>query len=182
MFFIFFLSFFFLGLYVHHMEVPRLGIEFELQLLAYTTAMAAPDTRCIYNFCCSLWQCWQCWMFNPLSEARDQTCILIETMLGILNLLNKNGNSWQCSLFFGLQVFCLIFFNYSKYNSLHLKMLNCPSIPLPSSSPLGTTSLLSLAMIYFCFVDRIICAMFQIPQVSDITGICLFLSGLSHLV
>ena len=25
---------------------------------------------------------WQLWIFNPLSKARDQTCILIETVLG----------------------------------------------------------------------------------------------------
>ena len=30
----------FLGLYLWHMEVPRLGIESELQLPAYTTATA----------------------------------------------------------------------------------------------------------------------------------------------
>ena len=31
--------FFFLGLHLRHMEVTRLGVELELQLLAYTTAM-----------------------------------------------------------------------------------------------------------------------------------------------
>ena len=34
---------FFLGPYLRHMEVPRLGIKSELQLLAYTTATAMPD-------------------------------------------------------------------------------------------------------------------------------------------
>ena len=34
---------FFLGLHLKHMEVPRLGLESELQLLAYVTAAAAPD-------------------------------------------------------------------------------------------------------------------------------------------
>ena len=33
----------FLGLPPRHMEVPRLGVESELQLLAYTTATAMPD-------------------------------------------------------------------------------------------------------------------------------------------
>ena len=37
----FFLSFFFLGLHLQHMEVPRLGVKLELQLPAYATAM--PD-------------------------------------------------------------------------------------------------------------------------------------------
>ena len=33
----------FLGLHQRHMEVPALGVELELQLLAYTTATAMPD-------------------------------------------------------------------------------------------------------------------------------------------
>ena len=35
--------FIFLGLYSRYMEVPRLWVELELQLLAYTTATAKPD-------------------------------------------------------------------------------------------------------------------------------------------
>ena len=35
--------FFFLGPHLRHMEVPRLGVESELQLLAYTTATATQD-------------------------------------------------------------------------------------------------------------------------------------------
>ena len=34
---------FFLGPHLQHMEVSRLGVESELQLLAYTTAAAMPD-------------------------------------------------------------------------------------------------------------------------------------------
>ena len=37
----FFLAF--LGLLLWHMEVPRLGVELELQLAAYTTATETPD-------------------------------------------------------------------------------------------------------------------------------------------
>ena len=48
------------------------------------------------------------------------------------------------------------------------KSPNSPSIPLPPHFSLATTSLLSLAVIGFCFVDRIICAIFKIPQISDI--------------
>ena len=40
---IFFFFFFFLGPYLWHMEVPRLGVESELQLLAYATAPAMQD-------------------------------------------------------------------------------------------------------------------------------------------
>ena len=35
--------FFFLGLQLWHMEVPSPGVEWELQLPAYTTATAMPD-------------------------------------------------------------------------------------------------------------------------------------------
>ena len=37
---------FFLG---PHMEVPKLGVELDLQLLVYTTATAMPDLSHIYN-------------------------------------------------------------------------------------------------------------------------------------
>ena len=38
--FFFFFFFFYLGLHLQHMEVPRLGVESEIQLPAYTTAIA----------------------------------------------------------------------------------------------------------------------------------------------
>ena len=41
-FFLFFFLFVFLGPHPQHMEVPRLGVEPELQLLAYATAMPDP--------------------------------------------------------------------------------------------------------------------------------------------
>ena len=62
------------------MEVPRLGVELQLQLPAYAAATATPDLEIyIGNVCCSLWHCWT---LNPLSEARDPTHILMGTMLG----------------------------------------------------------------------------------------------------
>ena len=50
------------------MEVPRLGVESELKLLTYTTAMW--DLSCICNLHHSSWQRQ---IFNPLSKARDRT-------------------------------------------------------------------------------------------------------------
>ena len=38
-----FFFFLFLGPLLQHMEVPRLGVESEVQLLAYTTATAMQD-------------------------------------------------------------------------------------------------------------------------------------------
>ena len=65
--FLFFL-FCFLGLHMQHIEVPRLGVESELQLLVYTTARTTRDLSHICNLCHSLQQCL---ILNILSEARD---------------------------------------------------------------------------------------------------------------
>ena len=60
----------FLGPHSQHMEVPRLGVKSELQLLAYATATAPKDPRCI----CNLYHnSRQCQTLNPLSKARDPT-------------------------------------------------------------------------------------------------------------
>ena len=58
------------------MEVPRLGVESELQLPVYTTATETPDLSCICDLSHSSQQCW---IPNPLSEVRDQTHILMDT-------------------------------------------------------------------------------------------------------
>ena len=39
----------FLGPHLQHMEVPRLGVESELRLLAYTTVTATSDARLIFD-------------------------------------------------------------------------------------------------------------------------------------
>ena len=69
--------FFFLWPHLQHMKVLRLGVESELQLPAHITAIAIPDLSCIYKLCRGLWQCW---ILNPLKEAKDQTCLLMDTM------------------------------------------------------------------------------------------------------
>ena len=55
------------------MQVPRLGVKSELQLVAYTTATAMPDPSRVY----SLHQ--SSWVLNSMSEARAQTHILLVT-------------------------------------------------------------------------------------------------------
>ena len=78
----------FLGLYLQHMEVLRLGVKLELQLPAYVP------------------QQWRIWVtsaaytaahgssgfFNPLSKARDWTHIFVNTSW-VLNHLRHNRNS-----------------------------------------------------------------------------------------
>ena len=58
------------------MEVPRLGVELEVQLPAYTTAIAMQNPSFIFDLQHSSGQCQ---IINPLSRARDQTCILMDT-------------------------------------------------------------------------------------------------------
>ena len=75
-FVLFFFFLVFLGPYPQQMEVPRLGIKSELQLPAYTTATATWDPS---RFCDLHHSSWQHWILNPLSEARNRTCILMDT-------------------------------------------------------------------------------------------------------
>ena len=46
---LFFFFFCFLEPYLQHMEVPRLGVHSELQLLAYATATAMPDLSQVFD-------------------------------------------------------------------------------------------------------------------------------------
>ena len=115
--------FFFLGLHLQHMEVPRLGTELELQLPAYTTAMATPDPSRICNLRLSLWQPQ---IFNPLSEARDWTHILIETRLDS----QPAESQWE---FQRRKNFWAQDFNFSRRNFYNVKchyFLSLTTVPL----------------------------------------------------
>ena len=79
----------FLGLHLQHTEVPRLGVESELQMPAYTTAPAIPDLSHICDLCRSFRKHW---IFNPLSKARGRTCILMD-ISGARNPLSHSGNA-----------------------------------------------------------------------------------------
>ena len=67
-----FVCFVFLGPHPHHMEVLRLGVELEL------SCWRTPQPQ-------------QHWILDPLSRARDQTYVLMDTAR--LILLSHNGNS-----------------------------------------------------------------------------------------
>ena len=57
------------------MEVPRLGVKWELQLPAHTTATVTQDLTRV----CDLYHSsQQRWILNLLSEARDPTLILMD--------------------------------------------------------------------------------------------------------
>ena len=72
---------------MQHMGVPRLRVKLELQLPATATA-----TQDLSHFCDLHCSSWQRWIPNPLREARDRTCILIDTGW-VLHPLSHNGNS-----------------------------------------------------------------------------------------
>jgi len=50
------------------MKIPRLGVELEVQLLAYATDTALQN---LSHICDLRHSSWQGWILNPLSEARD---------------------------------------------------------------------------------------------------------------
>ena len=80
----------FLGPHPWHMEVPRLGVESELLPMTYARATATPD---LSHICDLYHSSRQCQILNPLSEARDQTHILMDTSW-VLNLLGHKGSSF----------------------------------------------------------------------------------------
>ena len=58
------------------MEVPRLEVELKSQLLANATVTAIPDPS---HVCDLHHKSQQFWVLNKLKEARNQTCILMDT-------------------------------------------------------------------------------------------------------
>ena len=76
-----FFFFCFLGPHPRNMEVSRLGVRSELQLLAYATAL---PTRDLSHICSLQHSSRQRWIFNPLSEARDEP----ETLWFLVGFVN----------------------------------------------------------------------------------------------
>ena len=66
----------FLRPHPRHIELPRLGVEWELQLSAYTTATATRDPT---HVCDLHHSSGQCQIPDPTGKARDQTHILMDT-------------------------------------------------------------------------------------------------------
>ena len=73
----FFLLLFFLSFRAAptHMEVPKLGVQSELQPLAYTRATAMWD---LSRVCDLHHSSQQHQILNPLSKVRDGTCVLMD--------------------------------------------------------------------------------------------------------
>ena len=86
---VFFFSPRFSGLHPRHMEVLRLGVQSELQLLAYATATATPDPSPICHLHRSSQQCW---ILTTVSEAGGQARVLADASQ-VHSPLSHNGNS-----------------------------------------------------------------------------------------
>ena len=69
----------FLGPHPWHMGVPRLGVQLELQLLAYATVTTTQDLSSICNLHHSTLMAALGRIPNPLSKPQDWTCILMDT-------------------------------------------------------------------------------------------------------
>ena len=103
--------FFFSGPHLQHMQVPRLGVESELKLLAYSTATAMQDPDCFFDLHHSSRQCQ---IPNLLSEANDGTLVLIDT-------------SRICFHWATTRTACLgLKFNFKLFSSLKYKRHLCP--------------------------------------------------------
>ena len=73
----------FLGPHLWHMHIPKLGIESDLQALAYTTTTAMQDLSRICDLHSDLHSnLWQRQILNPLCESRDGTHILMDALSG----------------------------------------------------------------------------------------------------
>ena len=92
------------------MEVPRLGVKSELQLLAYAAATAMWDPS---RFCDLHHSSQQHWILNLLNEAKDRTCVLMNTSQ-VLNPLSHSGNSL---------VYPFLIFQFEKRETVRSRIL-----------------------------------------------------------
>ena len=143
------ISFFFsciLEPYLKHMEVPWLGVELELQL----PATAVQDPSCVCDLYCSSQQCW---IPDPLSKARDQTHILMDTSRIHLHCTTV-GTPYP------LQFWCLFFFLPNCYR-ISNNMSNPCCFVLEeklsfSFSPLSLMLALSLSCVAFTMLRYVL--------------------------
>jgi len=78
-----------------------------------------------------------------------------------------------------------LFFTHSVYNKLHLLVSKSQSIVPPTSPPLSQPLVCSLCLwVCFCFIEKLIRIIFQIPHISDIwyLSLSLWLTSLSMII
>ena len=103
----FFFFFFFLELHSQYTDVPWLGVQSELQLPAYATAIATPEPSHVCNLHHSSQQHQ---ILNPLMEGRDQTHTLMIP-------------SWICFCCAKTGTLCFVFFVEP-----HLRHVDIPNL------------------------------------------------------
>ena len=85
---LFFFSFFcFLGLHLWHMEIPMLGVELELLLLAHATAIAMPDLQHTHHHCSDE---------SPTHRARPEMNLYLHGYHSDSSPLSNNRNTSPC--------------------------------------------------------------------------------------
>ena len=82
------------------MEIPRLGVQSELQLLAYTTATATQD---LSRVCDVHHSSQQHQIPDPLSKARDQTHILMVTSQIHFHCATKGTPQFELIFVYGVR-------------------------------------------------------------------------------
>ena len=120
-----FLFFCFLGLHPQLMEVPSLGVQSEIQLLAYTTAT-------------------ECCLLNPLSKARDWIHNLMVPSRFISTAPHRNSLrlflNFSLLLVLEMQlIFCILYVLYIVYY-LYVNFVSCNSTKInPNIVPGGVS-------------------------------------------
>ena len=110
-----------------HTEVPRLGVELELQLLACTTAAA---TQYLSHICNLHHSSWQRWILNPLSKGRDQARVLPWILVRVITAEPQ----WEL-----------------QSSVLLLPLTHCVCLTLSCAQRVQTTHLTLLFDFCFCF-------------------------------
>ena len=118
------------------MQVPRLGAELKLQLLTYATA-----TWNLSHICDLHHSYGNTTSFNPVSRARDQTQILMDTSRVCYHWVTEGTAQEKAKSqkknktkknFFKLHTYLstLLYINYTLFFLKHL----CPYIPTPGNT------------------------------------------------
>ena len=139
----------FLGPHPWHMEVSRLGVESQLEMSAYTTATA---TRDLSHICELHHSSWKRWILNPLSEAKDPTCVLMDASQilflwattgtpGKLTLVGLGQENWIASSSQSHQLSLPLFLNFALSLGWHEE---APQDPI-TGNILEKTSLILLS-------------------------------------
>ena len=118
-------------------EVPSLEVKWELKLPAYTTATAMPDPS---HICDLHWSSQQCWILNPLSRARNCTCVLMDT--------SQVRYCWATVGTPGVHCQLNNHFTWNTWSAMSKGVLISPEIHLP----FYIISRLSLGFLFWFFV------------------------------